>query len=151
MATQRQFCTFYLDGLYFGVEVEWVQEVIRHQPITRIPLAPPLIGGVINLRGQIVTTIDLRVRLGMPERDRNAVPMNLVVWSDDGAVSLLVDESGDVVEVSDDAFEPPPGTLHGRSRQLVRGVYKLPAQLLHVLALPETISVNGRREPAATA
>jgi len=148
---EQQFCTFYLDGLFFGVEVEKVQEVIRHQTMTRVPLAPKLIGGLINLRGQIVTAIDLRLRLGLPERGDQALPMNVVVRSDDGAVSLLVDEIGDVVEVSEEAFELPPDTLQGEARELVRGVYKLPRRLLHVLALGRAVAVAGRGNPPAQA
>ena len=139
---EQQFCTFYLDSLFFGIEVEKVQEVIRHQTMTRVPLAPRLIGGLINLRGQIVTAIDLRFRLGLPERDSGVLPMNVVARSDDGAVSLLVDEIGDVVEVSEEAFEPPPDTLQGESRELVRGVYKLKDRLLHALQLDRAIRVQ---------
>jgi len=139
---EQQFCTFYLDGLFFGIEVEKVQEVIRHQAMTRVPLAPRLIGGLINLRGQIVAAIDLRLRLGLAERVAEALPMNVVARSDDGAVSLLVDEIGDVVEVSGEAFELPPDTLQGEARELVRGVYKLPSRLLHVLALGEAVKVG---------
>jgi purine-binding chemotaxis protein CheW len=145
---EQQFCTFYLDGLFFGVEVEKVQEVIRHQSMTGVPLAPALIGGLINLRGQIVTAIDLRLRLGLPERSHDAFPMNVVARTDDGAVSLLVDEIGDVVEVSEEAFEPPPDTLQGEARELVRGVYKLPRQLLHVLALRTAVAVPKHGETA---
>jgi purine-binding chemotaxis protein CheW len=147
MAAAQQFCTFYLDGLFFGVEVEKVQEVIRHQTMTRVPLAPRLIGGLINLRGQIVTAIDLRLRVGLPERGPEALPMNVVVRSDDGAVSLLVDEIGDVVEVSDDSFESPPDTLQGQGRELVRGVYKLKDRLLHALQLERTIRIDDARVP----
>ena len=139
---EQQFCTFYLDGLFFGVEVQKVQEVIRHQGMTRVPLAPKLIGGLINLRGQIVTAIDLRLRLDLPERKTDEQPMNVVVRTEDGAVSLLVDEIGDVVEVSDDAFEQPPDTLRGESRELIRGVYKLPRQLLHVLQLEKMVQLR---------
>lgn len=139
---EQQFCTFYLDGLFFGIEVEKVQEVIRHQTMTRVPLAPALIGGLINLRGQIVTAIDLRLRLGLPERQPDELPMNVVARSEDGAVSLLVDEIGDVVEVSEEAFEPPPDTLQGEARQLVRGVYKLKQRLLHVVHLEKMMQLK---------
>ena len=141
MATQQQFCTFYLAGLFFGIEVEKVQEVIRHQAMTRVPLAPELIGGLINLRGQIVTAIDLRQRLGLPQRDAEALPMNVVARSQDGAVSLLVDEIGDVVEPSEDTFEPPAATLQGEGRELIRGVYKLKGRLLHVFNLDRAMRV----------
>ena len=136
---EQQFCTFYLEDLFFGIEVEKVQEAIRHQAMTRVPLAPRLIGGLINLRGQIVAAIDLRLRLGLPERKPDELPMNVVARSDDGAVSLLVDEIGDVVEVSEEAFEPVPDTLQGEARALVRGVYKLKEKLLHVLQLGSAV------------
>jgi purine-binding chemotaxis protein CheW len=137
---EQQFCTFYLNGFLFGIEVEKVQEVIRHQAMTGVPLAPKLIGGLINLRGQIVTAIDLRLRLGLPERKADELPMNVVARSEDGAVSLLVDEIGDVVEVSDDAFEVPPDTLQGEARELVHGVYKLKERLLLVLDTARAIN-----------
>lgn len=133
MSLELQYCTFYLDGLFFGVEVQKVQEVLRHQDMTKVPLAGAVIGGLINLRGQIVTAIDLRRRLGFSDRPEGQAPMNVVVRCDEGAVSLLVDEIGDVVEVEEGAFEPPPDTLNGESRELVSGVYKLKDKLLHLL------------------
>src|SRR4051794_39425221 len=102
MTSASQFCTFYLDGSFFGVEVQHVQEVIRYQELTRVPLASPVIRGLINLRGQIVTAIDLRRRLGLADRPAGVLPMNVVVRSEEGAVSLLVDEIGDVQEVAAD-------------------------------------------------
>lgn len=138
---EQQFCTFYLDGLLFGIEVEKVQEVIRHQAMTRVPLAPKLIAGLINLRGQIVTAIDLRLRLGLPERTADELPMNVVARSEDGAVSLLVDDIGDVLEVQEQQFEDVPQTLR-QSRELIRGVYKLPERLLLVLDTAHAVSVE---------
>ena len=79
MSTEQQFCTFFLDGLFFGVEVHKVQEVIRYQGMTAVPLAPAVIGGLINLRGQIVTAIDLRKRLALRPRAGGEQPMNVVV------------------------------------------------------------------------
>jgi purine-binding chemotaxis protein CheW len=142
MANSKQFCTFYLNGLYFGVEVLRVQEVIRYQQMTRVPLAPRMIEGLINLRGQIVTAIDLRRRLGLPPRTNGELPMNVVVRSDDGAVSLLVDEIGDVVEIQDDVYERAPETLTGIARDLINGVYKLKERLLLILDTEKTISVS---------
>lgn len=133
MSDERQFCTFYLDGDYFGIDVLAVQEVIRGQPMTRVPLAPPVVRGLINLRGQIVTALDLRRRLDMPDRPNGHEPINVVVRTDDGAVSLLVDDIGDVLTVSRSAFERPPETLAGPLRGLVRGAYKLDGRLLLVL------------------
>ena len=140
--SSRQLSTFFLDGLYFGVEVLKVQELIRCQEMTRVPLASPVIRGLINLRGQIVTAIDLRCRLGMPPRAAGSDPMNVVVRTDDGAVSLLVDEIGDVVEVQEEQFERAPETIKGRATDLITGVYKMPERLLLVLDVERAISVD---------
>src|SRR5262249_14534643 len=143
MADEHQYCTFYVAGYYFGLDVLKVQEIIRYQEMTRVPLAPPVVRGLINLRGQIVTAIDLRRRLGLEDRPADQQPLNVVVQSDDGAVSLLVDEIGDVLEVSDKLFERPPETLKGTARELIRGAYKLPDRLLLILDPERTVSVTG--------
>ncbi len=138
----QQFCTFYLDGRFFGVEVEKVQEVIRYQDMTCVPRAAAVIGGLINLRGQIVLAIDLRKRMEMPARGSDRRPMNVVIRTDDGAVSLLVDEIGDVVEVLPGSFEPPPETLQGPSRRMISGVYKLESHLLHAVDLAAILQLQ---------
>jgi len=89
--------------------------------------------GLINLRGRIVTALDLRRRLGLGDAPAGLRPKGVVVRSDDGVVSLLADEIGDVLEVEDSAFERPPETLDGEARELIRGAYKLPDRLLLVL------------------
>jgi purine-binding chemotaxis protein CheW len=133
MAQNLQFCTFYLDKLLFGIPLTDVQEVMRHHDVTRVPLAPQVVSGLINLRGQIVTAMDLRRQLDFPPFADGSDPMNVVVRNDEGAVSMLVDEIGDVVEVNEDAFEPPPETLQGKVRSTILGVYKLKDRLMHVL------------------
>jgi purine-binding chemotaxis protein CheW len=149
MKAANQFCTFFLDGLFFGVEVQQVQEVIRYQELTRVPLASPVISGLINLRGQIVTAIDLRRRLALPDRPDGTKPMNVVVRTDDGVVSLLVDEIGDVIEVESEAFESPPDTLCGEARQLIRGTYKLDNKLLLVLSTGQATKLPDEAMTAA--
>lgn len=133
MPETRQFCTFFLDQYLFGVQLEKVQEVIRYLELTDIPLAPDVVSGLMNLRWQIVTGIDLRRRLDLPARPAEKQPMNVVIRSADGAVSLLVDDIGDVVEVSEDSFERPPDTLQGKVREVIVGVHKLDKNLMHVL------------------
>lgn len=133
MEHTSQFCTFYLDKLLFGVELKTVQEVIRSLEVTQVPLAPQVVSGLINLRGQIVTAVDLRHRLEMEPRPVGVAAMNVVVRSEDGAVSLLVDEIGDVVEVDDSTFERPPETLRGPVRLIITGVHKLNNRLMLVL------------------
>jgi len=130
MTTTTQLCTFRLDALLFGVDVAWVREVLRWRPVTRVPLAPPEVEGLMNLRGQIVPAIDVRRRLGMPPRAVADRPLNVVVQVDDDPVSLLVDEVGDVLEIEAAAFERPPETVVGPARTLIRGAYKLPGRLL---------------------
>jgi purine-binding chemotaxis protein CheW len=138
----HQYCTFYVDGHYLGLDVRKVQEVIRYQEMTRVPLAPPIVRGLINLRGQIVTAIDLRRRLELTERPSDQLPVNVVVQTDDGAISLLVDEVGDVLEVQEQLFEPPPDTLQGTARELIRGAYKLPEHLLLILDTDRTVALS---------
>jgi purine-binding chemotaxis protein CheW len=142
VAESQQFCTFTLGSLYLGIEVLQVQEVIRAQEMTPVPLAPRAVTGLINLRGQIVTAIDLRRRLGLPDRPAGTDAMNVVVRTDDGAVGLLVDEIGDVVEVSPEAFEPPPETLPQDARGLIRGVFKLPGGLLLALDTRQALELE---------
>src|SRR5262249_25676126 len=111
MATRQQFCTFFLDDLRFGVDVQKVQEVVPYQEMTPVPLAPPTVRGLLNLRGQIVTGIDLRRRLELEDRPEWQLPINVVLRGGDSPVSFLVDEIGEVIDVSADACEPPPDTL----------------------------------------
>jgi purine-binding chemotaxis protein CheW len=141
MSENKQFATFFLNGLFFGVEVLKVQEVIRYQAMTRVPIAPAMIEGLINLRGQIITAIDLRRRFEMPARPKDQLPMNVVVRTDDGAVSLLVDEIGDVVEIQEDSYEQLPETLTGVAREMIRGVYKLKKRLLLILDTERAVNL----------
>ncbi|MGH7751997.1 MAG: chemotaxis protein CheW [Gemmatimonadales bacterium] len=129
-----QYTTFYLDKLFFGVETVKVQEVLKCQPTTPVALAPAVVSGLINLRGQIVTSIDLRRRLGLAERPPGQLPLNVVVRGEDGAVSLLVDEIGDVIDVNPELHEPPPENTPEIVRATLHGVYQLPDRLLLALA-----------------
>jgi purine-binding chemotaxis protein CheW len=150
LADSHQYCTFYLDGHYFGLDVLKVQEIIRYQEMTRVPLAPPVVRGLINLRGQIVTALDLRRRLGLRDRPADQAPLNVVVQTNDGAISLLVDEIGDVLEVSEKLFERPPDTLSGTARELIRGAYKLPDRLLLILDTERTVQVAENSHQSVT-
>jgi len=142
MADERQLCTFLVDGLCFGIEVLRVQEVIRFQPMTRVPLAGDVISGLINLRGQIVTAIDLRKRLELPDRAPDSLPMNVVVRTAEGVVSFLVDSIGDVVNVEGEAFERPPETIAGVARELITGVYKMKEGLLLAIDTEKAAAVG---------
>jgi purine-binding chemotaxis protein CheW len=146
MTDTRQLCTFSLDSLLFGVEVVNVQEVLRYQEMTKVPLASAMVRGLINLRGQIVTAIDMRARLGLSALAPDHQPMNVVLRTSDGVVSLLVDEIGDVLELDGRDFERAPETLAGVFREVVVGVYKLEAQLLLLLDVERIIALGSQVE-----
>jgi purine-binding chemotaxis protein CheW len=128
-----QFATFRVENHLLGVPVLHVQEVLTTQEMTRVPLASPVVAGLINLRGQIVMALDLRARLGFPARGDGAQPMNMVVQTTEGPVSLLVDQIGDVIEVHPGLFTPAPETVDLRIREVTDGVYKLMDGLLLAL------------------
>lgn len=142
MASGAQLCTFKLGRLFLGVPVQDVQEVIRYQEMTRIALAPPAVRGLINLRGQIVTAIDMRTRLSLPPRASGELPMNVVLTPDHGSVSLLVDDIGDVLDLDDRKLEAIPSTVDPAYHDLIRGVYKLDGQLLLLLDPNRAIELN---------
>ncbi len=135
-----QYCTFRLGGHLFGVPVDTVQEVLREQALTSVPLAPREVSGLINLRGQIVITVDLRERMGLPPRGEGEETTNVVVrTADETVTSLLVDRIGDVLEPDEDRFEAPPDTVPARLRELVTRVCKLDKELMLVLDTEKTV------------
>ena len=128
-----QYVTFRAGGLFFGVDVLKVQEIIRYQSMTPVPLAPPAVRGLINLRGQIIAAVDLRSILKLEQRDNEDKPMNVVVRAGEETVSLLVDSIGDVIEVASGEYEPTPETVAPHIRSILHGVFKLSNELLLVL------------------
>lgn len=146
----HQYCTFVADGLLFGVVVTDVQEVLRAQPMTPAPRAPAEIRGLLNLRGQIVTAIDLRDRLGLPSRPPEDAPMNVVIHSRGEIVTLLVDEIGDVIDTAGARIEQVPSTLPAPLRDTLVGVVPLADQLLLVLDAHRAADVVGSRNPGGT-
>jgi purine-binding chemotaxis protein CheW len=147
---KRQFCTFYVDSLFLGIDVQQVQEVIRYQEMTRIPLASTAIRGLINLRGQIVTAIDMRCWMELPPRGPGELPMNVVVRDGENAVSLLVDRIGDVLEVDDELFEQPPATVRANVRGMILGAYKQADRLLLVLDIARAMAESESQAAAET-
>jgi purine-binding chemotaxis protein CheW len=129
----RQYASCFVDDLLFGIRVEQVQEVTDRLNITPVPLAPAAVRGLLNLRGQILTAIDLRRCLQLNERSAGNPPVHMILRTDERAVSLLVDRIGGVVVVDDADFELPPSTLRGRSRELILGAYKIDQGLLLAL------------------
>jgi purine-binding chemotaxis protein CheW len=138
----RQFATFTVDTLLFGVEVYKVQEVIRFQEMTVVPLAGHGAAGLINLRGEVVPAIDMRTRLGLPPLPAGVSPMNVVVRVDNEPISLLVDAIGEVAHVTVEQFEEPPETMTGPGRALITGAYKLQGSLLLALDVNRVADVS---------
>ena len=137
----QQFCTFYVGDLFLGIEVERVQEVLRDSDITPVPTAPTSVRGLINLRGQIVTAVDLGTRFGMTDHEGQGSTV-LVLDAGSSLLSFVVDRAGDVVEVNDESFEKPPDTLKGEARRLIRGTYKLQKTLLLVLDVEHALELE---------
>lgn len=130
----EQYCTFFVGDLYLGIAVLSVQEILRFQPMTEVPLAPHVVSGLVNLRGDIVTAIDLRRRLGLRDRSSDEpLPTNVIVRTETGPVSFLVDAIDDVLELDGSSREVPPSTLEESAREIVLGVYKLEGKLLLLL------------------
>jgi purine-binding chemotaxis protein CheW len=142
ITAEARMVTFELDGRLYGVDVNAVQEVLRGQTRTRVPLAPTSLAGLINLRGQVLAAMDLREQLGLPPRGADAPePMLVVIRVDGEPIALLVDRIGAVVDVSADSFEAPPDTLTGPTRDLIRGAYKLEGELLLALDVVRAVDV----------
>jgi purine-binding chemotaxis protein CheW len=137
-----QLATFWVDDLFFGIDVMKVQEIIRYQEMTPVPLASPTVRGLVNLRGQIITAIDMRRRLKLPDFPEGKLPMNVIIRSAEGVVSLLVDKIGDVIEYDNSKFETTPCTLPAAQKELINGVCKLPRQLLLILNHERAVEVS---------
>jgi len=141
MAT-RQYATFEVAGQLFGVEVEAVQEVLSFSEYTAVPLAPPAVGGLFNLRGQVIAAVDLRVQLGLPRQTLEGPVMNVILRGDDEPVSLLVDRIGEVIDVDESDFEPPPETLTGPTRELITSTVKLDGRLMLAVDVPQAVNTG---------
>lgn len=124
------YVTFRIADQLFGLPVNRVQDIINHTRTTKIPLAPPEIAGALNLRGRIVTAMDVRCRLGMARADEEISPMSIVVDLDGELYSLIVDEVGEVLSLNTADLEKNPPTLDSRVRDFSNGIYRLQEELL---------------------
>jgi len=139
MADERLLCTFRVADHLLGLDIAVVQEVLRHQEITRLPLAAPAVRGIMNLRGHIVPAVDLRCCLSLPSADGVNTATIVVRGREDAAASLLVDEIGDVIQVAESTFERTPETVGGVVRDLIHGVFPLHDRLLLELDLGKVL------------
>lgn len=131
--SNREFVTMYVDKQLFGIPVLQVQDVLGPQRISCVPLAPVEVAGSLNLRGRIVTAIDVRIRLGVPPREVGEKSMSVVAEHGGEFYSLIVDQVGEVMALSSNDYEKTPATLDARWREVSDGVYRLQDRLLIVL------------------
>jgi len=136
----KQFCSFAIGEGHYGIDALRVQEIVQARTTTPVPLASASVVGLMNLRGQIVTVLDVRERLGAASR-KSAGAAIVVVQTSDGAIGLMVDEIGDVVDVASEHMESPPETLRGPARAFIVGACKLPGRLLLTLDLDKVVAL----------
>ena len=139
-AVANDFVTMMVADQLFGIPVLTVQDVLGPQRITRVPLAPPEVAGALNLRGRIVTAIDVRCRLGLPKRDGDKPGMNVVVDHKGELYALMVDNVGEVLSLSADSYERNPNTLDPRWREVSGGIYRLKGKLLVLLEVDRLLA-----------
>jgi purine-binding chemotaxis protein CheW len=143
----RDFVTMTVADQFFGIPVLAVQDVLGPQRITRIPLSPPEVAGALNLRGRIVTAIDVRRRLGLPARAAGLPSMSIVVDLGGELYSLTVDAVGEVLSLPMERFERNPPTLDPEWREVSGGIYRLEGKLMVVLDVGRLLDI--RRAEAA--
>ena len=145
----EQWCTFWVNGYLFGIDVLKVREIVEFQKSTPVPLSNEIIDGLINLRGEIVTSLDLRKRFPIGNRKETQEPMSIVVITDESPISLIVDEVGDVIDTDFSRMENTPDTLQPQVKSLISGVYKLDRQLMLILDVGAAVNLEEKNRDSA--
>jgi purine-binding chemotaxis protein CheW len=145
-ATELQFATFYVGRMLLGVDIRVVQEINRQSEITNVPHAPEYVRGVINLRGEVATVVDLRTILGLPKAERSRQTRNLIVHHGGESIGLLVDRISDILTLRADEIDPPPTNVDGVAGRLMSGVYTLDSEIVVLLDIDEVLSESARQE-----
>jgi len=143
---ELQFTTFYVGHMLLGVDIRVVQEINRQSEITQVPHAPDYVRGVINLRGDVATVVDLRTILGLPKSESNRQTRNLIVHHRGEAIGLLVDRISDILTLSEDQINPPPTNVDGIDGRLMNGVCTLDSEIVVLLDIDEVLSDSARQE-----
>lgn len=141
MSATRQLTTFYIGKNLYGIDVSWVQEVTGALHIVAVPLAPEFVSGLINLRGQIATAVGLKPLFGIVDKAAGNESMSVICRFEGNLIALLVDSIGDVMEVAEEKFEPPPMTIPSAVRQFLSGVYKMDGSLLSVVDVTKVAAI----------
>ncbi len=139
-AAELQFATFYVGHMLLGVDIRVVQEINRQSEITQVPHAPDYVRGVINLRGDVATVVDLRTILGLPKTERSRQTRNLIVHHRGESIGLLVDRISDILTLAGDEIDPPPTNVDGVDGRLMSGVYTLESEIVVLLDIDEVLS-----------
>lgn len=141
----KDFLTIMIAGQMFGIPVLQVQDVLGQQSVTRIPLAPPQVAGALNLRGRIVTAVNVRRCLGLEDlAEAQKKTMSVVVENEGELYSLIIDSVGDVLSLKESAFESNPPTLDLLWRSVSLGVYRLDGKLLVILDVNKLLMALSR-------
>jgi purine-binding chemotaxis protein CheW len=146
LASELQFATFYVEHMLLGVDIRVVQEINRQSEITKVPHAPDYVRGVINLRGDVATVVDLRTILGLPRTESSRQTRNLIVHHRGESIGLLVDRISDILTLRADEIDPPPTNVDGVGGRLMSGVYTLDSEIVVLLDIDEVLSESARQE-----
>ncbi|MCK4660728.1 MAG: chemotaxis protein CheW [Phycisphaerae bacterium] len=142
-AGEAEIATFYVGNQLMGVNIQQVQEINRHVKVTAVPHALDCVRGVINLRGEVVTVVDLRTILGLEQTEISDQSRNVIVKSRDEKIGLLVDRIADVESIRTEETEPPPANVSGVDGRFFKGIHKLESELLVILDVEEVLSTEG--------
>ena len=143
---ELQFATFYVGHMLLGVDIRVVQEINRQSEITQVPHAPEYVRGVINLRGDVATVVDLRTILGLPKSDSSRQTRNLIVHHRGEAIGLLVDRISDILTIDEDQISPPPTNVDGVDGRLMSGVCTLDSAIVVLLDIDQVLLDSARQE-----
>lgn len=141
VAENNLLCGFKIGDDHYAIPVLEIQEVVKPQQLTKVPLAPEYVDGLINLRGQIVTAINMRVLFGLGKSEKTD-HMNVIIKGEDSLYSLVVDEVHDVIEVYEKDFEKTPDTVDPSIKKFINGVYKLDKKLLTLIDLEKIVNIR---------
>ena len=141
---EKEFVTMRVGGQLLGISVLAVQDVLRDQAVANVPLSPPVVAGLLNIRGRIVTAVDMRQRLGLDAQEDGAETMNVVVEYRSELYSLVVDSVGDVYNLPMEEFERSPANLESSWREVAAGVFKMDGELLVILDVENVLGTLGK-------
>ncbi|MEM8944608.1 MAG: chemotaxis protein CheW [Planctomycetota bacterium] len=142
----EQYATFHVGNLLLGVDIRQVQEINRQLDVTAVPQAPECVRGVINLRGEVTTVIDLRTILGLEQTEVTRSSRNLIVNSEGESVGFLVDSISDILSLSSDQISPPPTNIKGVQGKYFLGVHTLDSEILVLLNVEEALADRGKED-----